>query len=379
MRSAGGRSGQASARRRATHGILLMPPTSSTLSMPRTPFSCGRREHLLGQRDRALQQRAGQFLERLPGDGHAGPVGAEHDQGIHRFPAGQRLLHVLGRGDQVLGAVGVVERVTGIRGRLAELLRQVLGQPVVPVRAAQGVVAVGGDHRDVLVGQRDDGGVEGAAAEVVDEHGVRGRAFLGEAVAEGRGGRLVDDVDDVEPGQLAGQLRGLALLVAEVGGHGDDDVADRLAHGPGRVAGQAGQDLAGHRRSRVLLAVRREAPFPVTHVPLDQRGDIVWPDPRLPLGLHAHDDVGGRVEQDHRRGGGLGVGIDDHGRAAVLVDVRDARVRGAQVDAEDLVSHGKPPWLDASCGLAARVSPTAGALLPRRRGRPSRRRGRTRP
>jgi hypothetical protein len=131
----------------------------------------------------------------------------------------------------------------------------VLGQPVVPVGAAQLVVAVGGHHRDDAptagaagVGQVDDGDVERAAAQVVDEHGPVAGGQVGEPVGEGGGGGLVDDVDDVEPGVLAGELGVLALLVPEVGGHGDDDVGDGLAGVALGVGGERPQDQGGKRR-----------------------------------------------------------------------------------------------------------------------------------
>ena len=83
--------------------------------------------------------------------------------------------------------------------------------------------------------QLDQGDVEGAAAEVVDEHrlrpvgerGVRagdGVAAL-ERVGQGRGGRLVEDVEHVQPGDAAGVLGRLAAGVVEVGRDGDDRLA----------------------------------------------------------------------------------------------------------------------------------------------------------
>ena len=53
--------------------------------------------------------------------------------------------------------------------------------------------------------------------------------LLVETVGERRRRRLVDDAQDLEPGDLAGVLRGLALGVVEVGGHGDDGLRDLLA------------------------------------------------------------------------------------------------------------------------------------------------------
>src|SRR5258705_12806259 len=84
--------------------------------------------------------------------------------------------------------------------------------------------------------------VERAAAEVVD--GNRFVLLLVEAVGERRRRRLVDDAEDVEPGNPAGVLRGLPLGVVEVRGHGDDRVGDLLAE---VVLGRGLQLLKNHR------------------------------------------------------------------------------------------------------------------------------------
>jgi hypothetical protein len=75
------------------------------------------------------------------------------------------------------------------------------------------------------VADLEDRDVERAAAEVVDRDAL-GRV-LAEAVREGGGRRLVDDADDLEAGDLAGVLGGLALVVVEVRGDGDDRLVDR--------------------------------------------------------------------------------------------------------------------------------------------------------
>ena len=56
------------------------------------------------------------------------------------------------------------------------------------------------------------------------EDGHRAIDVLAEAVGERRGGRLVDDSNDVEPSDRARVLRGLALIVVEVRRNGDDDL-----------------------------------------------------------------------------------------------------------------------------------------------------------
>ena len=73
-----------------------------------------------------------------------------------------------------------------------------------------------------------DGHVERAAAQVVDQHRLLDARLL-QPVGQGRGGRLVDDPEDLEAGGVAGVDRRLALGVGEVGRHGDDGAVDRLA------------------------------------------------------------------------------------------------------------------------------------------------------
>src|SRR5205085_329669 len=82
-------------------------------------------------------------------------------------------------------------------------------------------VGVRRDDREDALADLQDRHVERAAAEVVD----RDRLFLAlavEAVGERGGGRLVDDAQGLEAGDLAGVLGRLALAVVEVGRDGDD-------------------------------------------------------------------------------------------------------------------------------------------------------------
>ncbi len=67
----------------------------------------------------------------------------------------------------------------------------------------------------------------GAAAEVIDRD--RACPLLVEPVGERGRGRLVDDAQHLEAGDLAGILGRLALGVVEVGRDGDDRLVDGLA------------------------------------------------------------------------------------------------------------------------------------------------------
>ena len=102
----------------------------------------------------------------------------------------------------------------------------------VEVLAAEERVAGGRDDLEDAVADLEDRDVERAAAEVVDRD--LALDVLAEAVGERRRGRLVDDADDVEAGDLAGVLGRLALVVVEVGRDGDDRLLRRPRRGSPR-------------------------------------------------------------------------------------------------------------------------------------------------
>ena len=110
---------------------------------------------------------------------------------------------------------------------LLELVGEIVDEPHVEVFAAEEGVAVGRLHLEHAVADLEDRHVEGAAAEVIDRD--QAGLLLVEAVGERRRGRLVDDAQHLEAGDLAGVLGGLALGVVEVGGNGDDGLGDLLA------------------------------------------------------------------------------------------------------------------------------------------------------
>ena len=136
---------------------------------------------------------------------------------------------------------------------LLELVGDVVDQHLVPVVAAEVGVAVGREDLEDAVADVEDRDVERAAAEVED--GDLLVLLLVEAVGQGRGGRLVDDPRDLQAGDLAGVLGGLALGVVEVGRHGDDGLADLVAEvALGRLL-ELAEDQRRDLRRRVLLAV----------------------------------------------------------------------------------------------------------------------------
>ncbi len=139
---------------------------------------------------------------------------------------GELLLGVLGGLLQTLQGHGVLTQVDTVL--LLELIGHPIDDALIPVVAAQVVVARGGQNLKHAVGEVEDGDVEGAAAQVEDQNALVG-ALLVQAIGQSSSGRLVDDTLDVEAGDLTGILGGLTLGVVEVGRDGDDGVGDGLA------------------------------------------------------------------------------------------------------------------------------------------------------
>ncbi len=188
---------------------------------------------LLAGLDRALDQVLNQLLQlgaRELADQvlGAGRVGGDEGQVDLGFDGGRELDLGLFRG--VLQALQ--GHLVALRGEVEAVLLLELGdEPVddalVEVVAAQVGVAVGRLDLDDALADFEDGNIECAAAEVVDGDGLV--LLFVEAVGQrGRRG-LVDDALDVEAGDLARVLGGLALRVVEVGRDGDDGLGDRLA------------------------------------------------------------------------------------------------------------------------------------------------------
>ena len=238
---------------------------------------------------------------------------------------------------------------------LLELVREVGDHPQVEVLAAQEGVAVGGLHLEHAVADLEHRHVERAAAQVVDRDDAA--LALVHAVGKGSRGRLVDDAQNVEAGDAAGVLGGLALGVVEVGRDGDDRLLDLLAEiRLGRLLHLA-QDERRNLARAVLLAVGLDPGVAVgglhdleghqRHLLRDHRVVEAAPDQALHRvqGLHrigdglalgglANQPLTGVGESDHRGGRPRTLGIlDDLGVAAFHHS--DARVGRPEVDTND--------------------------------------------
>jgi len=282
-----------------------------------------------------LHQVVGQLVELGPGQGDvqmlgAGGVGGDIGQvDVGGGNAAQLNLGLLGGLFQPLHSHLVAGQVDA--GVPAELGDQIVHDALVEVVAAQPVVAGGGQHLDDAVVNLQDGHVEGAAAQVID-HDLLG-GLLVHAVGQGRGGGLVDDPLDVQAGDLAGVLGGLALGVGEVGGHGDDRLGDGLAQIGLGVALQLLQDHSGDLLGGVLLAVDVH-PVVTAHLALDGDDGAVGVGDGLALCHLAHHALAVFGESHHRGGGAVTFRVGDDNGLAALHD-GDARVSRTEIDTDD--------------------------------------------
>ena len=279
-----------------------------------------------------------------------GDVG-QIDLGLLR--GGELDLGFFGRFLQALQRQRVLAQVDALV--LPELVGEIVDEAHVEVFAAEEGVAVGRLHLEDAVADLQDGDVEGAAAEVVD--GDRLALVLLKPVGERRRGRLVDDAEHLEAGDLAGVLGGLALGVVEVGGNGDDRLLDLLAEiGFGRLLHLL-QDEGGDLRRRIFLTVDVDPGIAVVGAH-DLVGDelLVFLDGgiveaaadqalhgkdgalrighRLALGRLADEALAVGGEGDDRRGGPPAFRILDDFRGLAVHD-GDARIGRAQIDSDD--------------------------------------------
>ena len=238
---------------------------------------------------------------------------------------------------------------------LLELGDHPVDDRLVEVVAAEVVVAVRGLHLEDAVAKLEDRDVERAAAEVEDEDRLVG-ALLVEAVRQRGRGRLVDDADDVEAGDLAGVLRRLALCVVEVGRDGDHRVGDRLAEVRLGVRLQLLEDHRGDLRRRVLLVLGLDAHVAVlafddlvrddlhllgdlaelaAHEALDREDRVLRVRHLLALGRRADESLPVLRERDDGRRRAAALGVRNDGRLTAL-EHGHAAVGRAEVDTNGL-------------------------------------------
>ena len=292
-----------------------------------------------------------------------GPLGPRGDegQGDRRARHPRELdLGLLGGFAQPLQRLAIAAQIE------AMLLREGIGHPVddapIPVIAAQLGVAAGGLDIKDAVGDAQHRDIEGATAEIEDQHLLDRTAI--EAVGQGRRRRFVEDALHRDPRQPAGIAGGLALGIIEIGRHRDHRRLHRFAQVGGGVIDQLAQD-AGHQLFRRVFTLGGGAdhthialvigPHRVRHaqaavvelVPaaadeaLEVGKGVARIEHQLAPGQLAHQQLLVTTESDHRWGGAPSLGIGNDLRPAAF-EHGHHRVGGAQVDAND-PPHETPP------------------------------------
>mmetsp|Transcript_9996 Transcript_9996/g.40531 ORF Transcript_9996/g.40531 Transcript_9996/m.40531 type:complete len:666 (-) Transcript_9996:681-2678(-) len=305
-----------------------------------------------------LQLGAGELDVQVLGAGRIGGDVGQVDVGLRAV--GQLDLGLLGGFLQALQGQHVLGQVDALF--LFELGNDVVDDPLVEVLAAEEGVAVGRQHFElhlaIDIGDLDDRDVEGAAAEVIDGDLAVALAMLVQAEGQGRGSGLVDDALDVQAGDAAGVLGGLALGVVEVGRHRDDGlghflaevVLSRLLHlaqhlgadlrrgqllaahfHPG-VAVVGGGDGVGHQVDVLLHFLLGEL---AADQALDRVERVLGVGDGLALGRGADEDLAVFLVGNDGRRRACTLGVLDHAGGVAFHD-RDARVGGAEVNADDL-------------------------------------------
>ena len=240
---------------------------------------------------------------------------------------GELDLRLLGRFLEPLHGHAVLREVDPVV--VFEALDEPVHDRLVAVVAAEVGVARGRLDLEDALADVEDRDVEGASAEVEDEDRVV--VGLVEPVGERRRRRLVDDAEDVEPGDLARLLRRLALRVVEVGGDGDDGVRHRVPEVGLGVPLELHEDAGGDLLGGVLLAVDLDGPVG-PHVPLDRTDRPVGVRDRLALGDLSDENLA-LFEGDDRRGRSRPLGVGDDSRLTSVKGGDDA-VRRAEIDSD---------------------------------------------
>ena len=211
---------------------------------------------------------------------------------MHRRQLDLRLLRSFLQPLQGHLVVGEVDTFFVLEG-----LHEPVHDALVPVVSTEVGVARGRLHLEHTVSDLEDGHVERPTTEVEHEHGLVGRLLV-EAVSKRRCGRLVDDAQHFEPGDLSRLFGGGALGVVEVRGDGDDRLIDGVTEVALCVSLQLLQDARGDLLGRIVLAVDVDGPRSA-HVALHRPDRPVRIGDRLTFGDLTDEYLTGLRESDY--------------------------------------------------------------------------------
>ena len=204
---------------------------------------------------RAVEEGTHELLELGARHAHRhvlGPGGVSGDEGkvdVRGHCGGQLNLRLLRSLAQALHRELIPAEVNALL--LLKVGGELVEQRGVEILAAKEGVAVRRLHLEHAPGDLQDGHVEGPTAEIVHRHET---LFLVHAVAQRRGGGLVDDAEHVEARDLTGILGRLALRVVEVRGNSHHRLGDGMAEVGLRSLLHLLQHEGAHLGGGVLLA-----------------------------------------------------------------------------------------------------------------------------
>ena len=237
----------------------------------------------------------------------------------------------------------------------SELVGHPVDDAVVPVVAAQVVVASSGQNLEHTVAELKHGNVERAAAKVEHED-LLIFVHLVEAVSQSSSGRLVDNTLHLEASDFASVFGGLTLSIVEVCRNGNDGLGNRLAHA---LLGVSLQLLQNHGRNflgSVFLAIDVDdgtailalhdivgdglalfGSFVVAAADeaLHGRNGVLRVGDSLVLSGLANNTLAVFAEALDRRSGAVAFGVHQNG-GLIAFHNRHRGVRGAQVDTQNL-------------------------------------------
>ena len=251
--------------------------------------------------------------------GAARPRRDERQIDARRRHAGKLDFRLLRRFDETLFAHFVSGKVNPVV--LLKLRNHPVHDPGVKIIAAEVRVAVRRLDLENAVAQLQNRHVEGAAAKVKDKN--RLVAVLIETVGQRRRRRLVDNTQDVKPGDLAGVLRRLPLTVVKIGRHRNDRLRYRFAKVRLRIRLELLQDHRRDFRRRVALAVNLHFVITFAHVPLDRADRTGRIRHRLSLRQLSDKALPILRETHHRRRQAAALRVRDNGRLAAFHDRYD--------------------------------------------------------
>ena len=285
--------------------------------IPQTPL------HGLSQ---PLQQgRTGRFIL-LQGQGHGVgllPQVADHDDGGR---IGKGTLAPLGGLADLRTGLYIQTLLCNARVGVKQVTKD-LGK----VLSAQEIVT--GDGVDLHDGAvvLQNGHVKGAAAQIKDQ--IPDIVLLRHAVGDGGGGGLVDDAHHIQTRQLTGALGGLALVVVEVGRHGDDGIGDSLSQMGLGVLLQAFQNQAAELLRPEMAVSQPEIPVGA-HAALEHRRALEGVEQSPLPGRLTDVELPRLVDADHRGGQHIAEPIGDQLRPAVA-KTGDQGIGGSQIDSNE--------------------------------------------